>query len=229
MARLYRKQPPGLTASRGKRSAAGRLPLRRQDSPWSGEWCPYRILHPLARGAGSGRLSLNVRVSEPRPACPGLAIQDAGTAGSGDRDAAASVKRAPPARSLETEVVRRRPTALRLALSFVPVCVECRGHCPARDGHPLASGGLPPLLALEVALAWWAAKSSTGDPAPDPRDEPGQPTLGRSPHPRRTAEARDRCRAVDGRQVHGEGRARAVADLEDFPAQPCGRYRRWTS
>ena len=41
------------------------------------------------------------------------------------------------------------------------------------------------------ALAWWAAKSSAGDPATDPGDEPGQPALGRSTHPRRTAEARN--------------------------------------
>src|SRR5512139_152789 len=88
----------------------------------------------------------------------------------------------------------------------------------------MASGGLSPVLALEVALSWRSAKSANGDPAPDPGDEPGQPALGRTAHPRRVAQARDRGRAVDGRQVHGEGRARAVADLEDFPSQSFGRH-----
>ena len=86
--------------------------------------------------------------------------------------------------------------------------------------------GLPPLLALEVARSWRTAKSSDGDPPPDPGDELGQPAVGCAAHPRRTAQARDRGRAVDGRQVHGEEWARAVADLEDLSAQPCGRHRR---
>ena len=103
-----------------------------------------------------------------------------------------------------------------LPVSPVPVSVERRSHCPARDDHPVSSGGLPPVLALEITLAWWPAKGSAGDPAPDSRDEPGQPALGRSTHPRRTAEARRRCRVVDCRQVHGEGRASAIATWKAF-------------
>src|SRR3981081_3354490 len=79
----------------------------------------------------------------------------------------------------------------------------------SRGGRP----GIPP----EV---------SPGGPAPDPRHERGEPALGCTTHPWRTAEARHRSRSVDGRQIHCEERARAVADLEDLPAQPCGRNRR---
>jgi hypothetical protein len=61
---------------------------------------------------------------------------------------------------------------------------------------------------------------------PDSGDELGQSAVGRAPHPWRIAQARDRGRAVDGRQVHGEEWARAVADLEDVPSQSFGRHRR---
>src|SRR5262245_43530257 len=90
----------------------------------------------------------------------------------------------------------------------------------------MASNGLSTLLALEVARSGWAAKSSSGDPPADRGDEPGQSAMGSAANPWRTAQARYRGRAVDGRQVHGEGWARAVADLEDLSAQPCGRHRR---
>jgi hypothetical protein len=45
------------------------------------------------------------------------------------------------------------PLALRLALSAVSVGVERCHDCPTGDGHPVASDGVPPVLALEVALS----------------------------------------------------------------------------
>jgi hypothetical protein len=63
---------------------------------------------------------------------------------------------------LRAEVGGSRPTALCLALSLVSVGVERHRHCPARDDHPVASDGVPPVLALEVALSWRSAKSSVG-------------------------------------------------------------------
>src|SRR5580704_12473358 len=76
------------------------------------------------------------------------------------------------------------------------------------------------------SLSVGSAAVNRGDPAPDPGDEPGQSAVGCAPHPWRTAEARDRGRTVDRRQVHGEEWARAVAELEDFHSQSCGRHRR---
>ena len=84
----------------------------------------------------------------------------------------------------QLNVLRRRvPSKPKLSVAdrllFVwlyrlfPSVLNAVSHCPARDDNPLASGGLPLVLALEVALAWRAAKSSNGDPAPDPGDEPG--------------------------------------------------------
>ena len=107
-----------------------------------------------------------------------------------------------------------------------PSVLNAVDDCPTGDRHPVASDGLPTVLALEVALSGRSAEDTRGDPPPDPGDEPGQSAVGRAAHPWRTAQARDRGRAVDGRQVHGEEWARAVADLEDLSAQPCGRHRR---
>src|SRR5258708_18692521 len=146
----------------------------------------------------------NDRVPDLAPPCPGLAVQDAGAAGSRDRAAAASIECAGSARTLEAEADGGGPIALRLALSPVSVGVERVDDCPTRDRHPVASDGAPPVLALEVAHSGRSAEDTRGDPAPYPGDEPGQSAVGCAAHPWRTAQARDRGRAVDGRQVHGE-------------------------
>src|SRR5437588_2153119 len=44
----------------------------------------------------------------------------------------------------------------------------------------------------------------TGAARADPANEHGEPALGRATHPRRTAQARVRDRAVERRQVHGQ-------------------------
>src|SRR4030095_10924477 len=49
------------------------------------------------------------------------------------------------------EVGSNRSTALRLALSPVPIGVERHRRCSAGDDHPVASDGAPVVLALEVA------------------------------------------------------------------------------
>jgi hypothetical protein len=50
-------------------------------------------------------------------------------------------------------------------------------------GHPMASDGVPTVLALEVSRSGWSAEDTRGYPAPDPGDEPGQSAVGRTPHP----------------------------------------------
>jgi hypothetical protein len=76
------------------------------------------------------------------------------------RRTAASAERPAPARSVEAEIVHRRPTAFGLAPSLVSVGVERHHDCPARDDHSLASDRFPVVLALEVALSWRSSKSS---------------------------------------------------------------------
>ena len=92
-----------------------------------------------------------------------------------------------PARSLEAKADAGGSTALRLALSPVSVCVERCDDCPTGDRHPVASEGLPIVLALEVTQSWWSAEDTRGDPPLDPRDELDQSALGCASHPRRTA------------------------------------------
>src|SRR5229473_431653 len=160
----------------------------------------------LAWGARSGRLILDDRVPEPAFSRRGLAVQDEGAAGSRDHHAAASAERAASARTLEAEADGGGPTSLCLALSPVSVGVERCHDYPTGDHHSMASDGLPTVLAMEVALSGRPAEDTRGDPAPDPGDELGQSAVGCAPHPWRTAEARDRGRTVDRRQVHGEHR-----------------------
>src|SRR5512139_691791 len=124
----------------------------------------------------------NDRVADPVPSRCGLALQDAGTTGSRDRSAAASIEYASSARAHEAAADGGRPIALCLALSSVSVGVERRDDCPTGDCHSMASDRVPAVLALEVALSGWSAKSSGGDPPADPRDEPGQSVVGCTAH-----------------------------------------------
>jgi hypothetical protein len=172
----------------------------------------------LAGGTRSDRLSRNDLVPGPVRSRGDLAIQGAGAAGSRDSPVAASVECAAPTGVCEAEAEDGGPTALRLALSAVSVAEERHHDHSARDCHAMASIGFPAVLALEVPLSGRSAESARGTPAADPGDEPGQPTLGCPAHPWRIAEARDRDRSVDGRQVHGQGWARAVTKLEDLPS-----------
>ncbi len=89
--------------------------------------------------------------------------------------------------------------------------------CAARDGHPLASGGLPELLALEVT----AARRAPTDPARDPPNhsgnEFGQSPVGCAADPWGTPQAGDRCWADECRQIYGQGQgAAAVTGLRTF-------------
>src|SRR6266404_7947431 len=130
----------------------------------------------------SVRLTRNDLVPEPARSRADLAIQDTGATGSRDRPAAASVECAASRDAGKAEADGGRPTALRLALSAVPIGIERTWDCPARDGHPVASDGLPTVLALEVSLSWRSAEDTRGDPSVDPRDEPRQSAVGRAAH-----------------------------------------------
>src|SRR6266404_1348502 len=156
--------------------------------------CPVLTEYSVRAGVtGEIRsLILDDRVLKPASPRRGLAVQDEGAAGSRDHLAAAPAERAAPARSLEPEIGGRRPIGLCLALSPFSVGVERRHDCPTGNRYSMASDGLPTVLALEVALSRRSSKDPRRDSAPDPGDEPGQPAVGCTAHPRRAAQARHR-------------------------------------
>ena len=96
-----------------------------------------------------------------------------------------------------------------------------------RNGDPLAPRRLPSLLALEIKTARWPAKDTGGDSPAHSRDEHREPALGRTADPRRTAQARHRCRADHGRKVHGEsiGDHRRRAGGPSFAIMPTASHR----
>ena len=103
---------------------------------------------------------------------------------------------------------------------------RCVGDRQAGHGDPLAWFGIQSLLALEIEISRRAIKGGAGDTSVDPRDELGQPTLGRAEDPRRAPQARHRHRADERGEVYGAEAATAVSRLEDLPAQSCRRHRR---
>ena len=74
---------------------------------------------------------------------------------------------------------------------------------PAGDPAPLASAGLPPLLATAItAPAVAAAEGGTRDDRPDPGDGRSESALGRRADPGRAAQARHPRRRDDGPAAH---------------------------
>ncbi len=76
------------------------------------------------------------------------------------------------------------------------------------------------------ALWRWKSRRSLGRPwhsqrhaGPDPRDQPRQSAVGSAPHSWRATQTRDRCRPIDGGEVHVEDQASAIAILADLSAQ----------
>jgi hypothetical protein len=74
----------------------------------------------------------------------------------------------------------------------------------AGNGDPLAPRRLPSLLALAIKASRWPAEDATRDPAAHSRYEHREPAMGRTADPWRTSQARHRCRANDGCQIHGK-------------------------
>ncbi len=74
---------------------------------------------------------------------------------------------------------------------------------PQTDGDPLAPRRLPSLLALAIKASRWPAEDVTRDPTAHSRHEHREPARGRTTDPRRTSQARHRCRANDGGQIYG--------------------------
>src|SRR5215470_3612021 len=95
-----------------------------------------------------------------------------------------------------------------------------RFHRQSRHGDWLAAEGLWPVLELEDSP--WQARppggAETRSPV-DPYTQPRKSTMGRSPHSRRTAQARHHHRRDQRRQVHGPAPPASVTDLEDVLGQ----------
>src|SRR5271157_5201505 len=84
----------------------------------------------------------------------------------------------------------QRSLVLGPALSMFPVDPAGRDDHAARDHRSVASGRLSLLLALEITSAGRTTADRGGSARPDPADEHRKPALGRTAHPRRTAQAR---------------------------------------
>ena len=99
----------------------------------------------------------------------------------------------------------------------------------AGDGDPLASRGFPSLLALEITAARWTTHDTSRDSPAHSRDEYREPAVGSAADPRRTAQARHRCRADHRGKIHGagEGGRRRKAGRPFFTIMPMPS-RRWT-
>ena len=129
--------------------------------------------------------------------------------------------RSAPALSEEaTEVDRRRPVPLGLAVRSLGRLAVCPGDREAGDRDCLASQRPPAVLHLEGAAGQSRASSRTEThPRPDPPDEPREPALGCPRHPWRITQTRHRHRRDQRHQVHGAHSQTAVTNLANLPEQ----------
>ena len=102
-----------------------------------------------------------------------------------------------------------------LGLPFPPVAtLEGRPcHCQARGGHRLAPPGVPPVLEMEIPPRKAGSPANLeGNTRTHPANEPREPVVGRTPHPRRVIEAGHRCLPSDCNEIHGAASEAAVAE-----------------
>src|SRR2546430_11686161 len=131
------------------------------------------------------------------------------------------LQRASPAGIEATTTQQCRSLSVGLALSQVPLRPRRDCYPPAGDDHPLASSGVPGLLALAVRQSSRQAQNRSRTAQAHWRDEPCKSPLGCATHSWRTAQARLHARSVDGRAVHVS--RPAVPGLAHLSEQSCRR------
>ena len=110
-------------------------------------------------------------------------------------------------------------------VSFGPRYSECSDNHQAGDADPLAPRWVSKILAVEIESSRWPAKDKVRGSTAHSRDECCESVLGSNSDPRRAPQARHQCRADDGCQVYGSGKATTVSGMEDVSSQPCRWYR----
>ncbi len=137
---------------------------------------------------------------------------------------AASAQCRVPFRSAEGAASDFRPVPPRLALSVVAGCSGLDGYRQAGHGGAVASARFQGILALEVSKSPGPATDPWRSPRFDPRSQPGESLVGRTPDPWRAFEARDRGGSNDRGEVHGPGSSPAFAILEHVSPKPRGGH-----
>src|ERR1700730_17357019 len=151
-------------------------------------------------------------------------LRQAATAvGSRDPGSTASTQCPSAACATPTAFAVGRSRSVRLALSVLPSHSCCHNYPQARDSCALASNGFCRVLAMEVPSARRPAADRQRGARPDPKNEFGEPALGRSQDPWGTAQTGHPSRPVHGFNLYGASPGSAVADLEDLRPQPYGR------
>src|SRR5262249_32619438 len=85
--------------------------------------------------------------------------------------------------SKRPQLSKYRSLAVRLALSLVPFRPQRDCNSPPRDDHPLASRGVPIVLARAITQTGWQAENFGGAAQSHRRDEPCKSSLGCTTHP----------------------------------------------
>jgi hypothetical protein len=113
---------------------------------------------------------------------PGITLQVESEAGSGKSDPTPTGQRAAPADTEATAAQQYRSLSVGLALSLVPFPPRRDCNRQAGDDHPLASRGVPGVLALALTQSGWQTEGLGRAAQAHWRDEPGEPPLGCATH-----------------------------------------------
>src|SRR5436309_7143891 len=93
-----------------------------------------------------------------------------------------TAQRASPAGIEATTTQQYQSLSVCLALSLVPFRPQRDCNSPARDDHPLASRGVPVVLARALTQAGWQAENLGRAAQSHRRDEPCKSPLGCTTH-----------------------------------------------
>src|SRR6476659_20009 len=184
-------------------SPMANTPARLVSSSWrpSPQSCPVRTKLSLSqipsawREATNPAMKAGARLHQPDHLGAPRSVPIENLARGGDAGPAPAAQCAASRRTETANVQHMRSADLRVALPESTRHSRCTRDRSARNYHPLAPRRFSGLLAMEVPTATWPGEGAERNPAADPRHEPRQSSMGRSPHPQRAPQARHRCRS----------------------------------
>jgi hypothetical protein len=140
----------------------------------------------------------------------------------GDPRASSPTHRSPEERATSSATPALRPILADRALAMVARLALQSAHRSPCYRDRLAPASVRLVLGAEITPPSGKTERGRRNSRLDSEHEPREPVVGSTPHPRRTAQVRNRSRTIDRRQISSPPAEATIADLANLPDQSHG-------